>query len=93
MQALPKSEYVVIQRAIRNHKKALDAIANVIKKNNNKKSLLTIEKLHKQTSETLHRLENELKKPAVSKTEIKNTVSLIQKQIKQIQSELKMLDK
>ncbi len=93
IEVLPKSEYLVIQRAIRNHKKALDVIASVIKKHNSKKSLQTIEKLYKQTAESLQKLEIELKKPTISKTEIKNTISLIQKQIKQMQSELKKLDK
>ncbi len=93
IEVLPKSEYLVIQRAIRNHKKALDVIATVIKKHNSKKSFQTIEKLYKQTAESLQKLESELKKPVVSKTEIKNTISLIQKQIKQMQSELKKLDK
>jgi isochorismate synthase EntC len=71
----------------------LDVIASVIKKHNSKKSLQTIEKLYKQTAESLQKLEIELKKPTISKTEIKNTISLIQKQIKQMQSELKKLDK
>lgn len=93
IEVLPKSEYLVIQRAIRNHKKALDVIATVIKKNRNKKSFQTIEKLYKQTAESLQKLESELKKPIASKTEIKKTISLIQKQIKQMQSELKKLDK
>lgn len=92
-QTLAKNEYLVIQRAIRNHKKALDAIAVVIKKNNNRRSLQTIEQLHKQTLQTLKKLESELDEPNVSKVEIKNTISLIQKQIKQMQSELKKLDK